>query len=101
MCEARHDLRGGGQGASACVARASRHAGASTRPQFAYNVSWVVNILLFVAKGYAWWFSGSKAVLASLVDSFVDLVSQMVIFIAEFQSKVRAPPLRPRLTTLE
>lgn len=42
------------------------------------NVSWVVNILLLVAKGYAWWISGSKAVLASLVDSFVDLVRQTI-----------------------
>lgn len=39
--------------------------------QVAYNVSWVVNILLFVAKAVAFYFSGSKAVLASLVDSMV------------------------------
>ena len=37
-------------------------------------MSWVVNIALFAAKFYAFWISGSKAVLASLVDSFVDLV---------------------------
>lgn len=43
------------------------------------NVSWVVNILLLVAKGYAWWISGSKAVLASLVDSLVDLVRQALL----------------------
>ena len=34
----------------------------------------MVNIALFAAKFYAFWISGSKAVLASLVDSFVDLV---------------------------
>ena len=51
------------------------------------NVSWVVNIALFIAKFYAWYISGSKAVLASLADSFVDLVSQIVIFVAEWQSK--------------
>lgn len=41
------------------------------------NVSWVVNIALFAAKFYAFWISGSKAVLASLADSFVDLVREI------------------------
>lgn len=57
----------------------------------AYNVSWVVNILLLAAKGYAWWISDSKAVLASLVDSVVDLVSQIVIFVAEWRSRRQDP----------
>lgn len=42
---------------------------------FAYGLSWVVNILLLVAKLYAYYVSQSKAVLASAADSAVDLVS--------------------------
>jgi len=43
---------------------------------FASSLSWAVNILLLVAKLYAYWLSQSKAVLASAADSAVDLVSQ-------------------------
>ena len=67
------------------------------------NVSWVVNFLLLFSKTYAYHFSGSKAVLASLVDSFVDIISQIVIFVAEWRSR-RADPRFPvgqaRLETL-
>lgn len=42
---------------------------------FAYGLSWLVNILLLVAKLYAYHISQSKAVLASAADSAVDLVS--------------------------
>lgn len=47
---------------------------------FAYGISWVVNILLLVAKLYAYYISRSKAVLASAADSAVDLVSVRFIF---------------------
>eukprot|EP00983_Pelagomonas_calceolata_P117159 1160387-Pelagomonas_calceolata.AAC.12 len=57
-------------------------------PQFALNFSWAVNLLLFGAKGYVWWLSASKAVLASLIDSLVDLASQGVVAMTEIQSKV-------------
>ncbi|GAX82368.1 hypothetical protein CEUSTIGMA_g9797.t1 [Chlamydomonas eustigma] len=70
---------------------------------FAYNVSWIVNIILLISKAYVWWISGSKSVLASLVDSFVDLVSQVVIFIAEWQSQKmdpRFPVGQARLETI-
>lgn len=43
----------------------------------------------FNCTGYAYYISSSKAVLASLVDSVVDLVSQIIIFVAEYKSKVR------------
>jgi len=56
--------------------------------QFALNFSWLVNVLLFVTKAYVWWLSASKAVLASLVDSLVDLASQGVVAMTENQSKV-------------
>lgn len=45
--------------------------------------SWIptpaVNIILLVAKVWAWVLSGSKAVMASAADSTVDLISQVVI----------------------
>ncbi|KAG1681364.1 hypothetical protein FOA52_007412 [Chlamydomonas sp. UWO 241] len=71
--------------------------------QLAYTISWVVNFLLLGAKAYAFWLSGSKAVLAALVDSFVDLVSQLVIFVAERQSRranSRFPVGQARLETI-
>ena len=37
----------------------------------AFNLSWAVNILLFVAKLYAYWVSHSKAVLVSGVVPYV------------------------------
>lgn len=43
----------------------------------AFGLSWVVNVLLLVAKLYAYYLSASKAVLASAADSAVDLVSQV------------------------
>jgi hypothetical protein len=49
------------------------------RITFANGLSWVVNILLLVAKVWAYMVSGSKAVLASAADSGVDLLSQVVI----------------------
>ena len=67
------------------------------------NISWVVNIVLLVSKAYAWNLSNSSAVLASLVDSFVDLVSQLVIFVAEWKARrhdERFPVGQARLETL-
>jgi cation diffusion facilitator family transporter len=49
----------------------------------AMNISWVVNVLLLIIKAIAFVFSSSKAVLASLVDSIVDLLSQAVLAYAE------------------
>lgn len=49
----------------------------------AVNASWVVNWFLFGAKGFTYCISLSKAVLAALVDSAVDLVSQGVLALAE------------------
>jgi divalent metal cation (Fe/Co/Zn/Cd) transporter len=43
----------------------------------AINVSIVVNVVLTVAKTYACLASGSLAVLASLLDSVLDLASQV------------------------
>jgi len=46
-------------------------------------------------QGYVWWISASKAVLASLVDSLVDLASQGVVAMTEYQSKVCLGPATP------
>ena len=50
------------------------------------NASWVVNILLLIAKTVVFVMSGSYAVLASAVDSLVDLLSQVVLAVAEYQA---------------
>jgi divalent metal cation (Fe/Co/Zn/Cd) transporter len=62
--------------------------------EFAVNLSLAVNVCLFIAKIFAARASGSRAVLATMLDSFVDLMSQMVIFFAEW-SKKRHDPLYP------
>ena len=46
------------------------------RLQFAMNASLVANVVLLIAKAYAFYWSRSKAVLASTADSFVDIASQ-------------------------
>ena len=51
--------------------------GYDARLQFAMNASLVANVLLLLAKAYAFYWSGSKAVLASAADSFVDIASQV------------------------
>jgi hypothetical protein len=48
--------------------------------------SWLANLALFGAKAYAWWISSSLAVLAAFVDSFVDLLSQLVLTFTELHS---------------
>jgi hypothetical protein len=67
-------------GAAAAAATINSAAAEDAAAQFqrklavAYTLSWVVNILLLVAKLYAYYLSMSKAVLASAADSAVDLV---------------------------
>ncbi|GFR41467.1 hypothetical protein Agub_g2156 [Astrephomene gubernaculifera] len=75
----------------------------SRRVRFGINASWAVNILLLVAKVAAFVLSGSYAVLASAVDSLVDLLSQAVLAIAEYQVSrfdQRFPIGRTRMTEL-
>ncbi|KAG2455092.1 hypothetical protein HYH02_000912 [Chlamydomonas schloesseri] len=67
------------------------------------NASWVVNILLLVAKTVVFILSGSYAVLASAVDSLVDLLSQVVLAVAEYQAATydrRFPIGRTRMAEL-
>ncbi|GAB4819696.1 hypothetical protein N2152v2_006742 [Parachlorella kessleri] len=49
----------------------------------AFKLSWAVNWLLLALKVYAFAVSSSKAVLASMADSAVDLASQLVLSVAE------------------
>jgi len=51
----------------------------NTRLEWAFRLSWLGNWLLLVLKIFAFSMSGSKAVLASLIDSIVDLVSQCIV----------------------
>lgn len=55
----------------------------SARVRFAVNASLVANVILSVASTYAAIRSGSLAVLASLVDTLLDLISQVVLSVAE------------------
>lgn len=48
---------------------------------FATSVSLAANLLLLVAKAWAFFASGSMAVAASMADSGVDLASQVVLFL--------------------
>lgn len=49
----------------------------------AVKLSLLANVLLFGAKMYAFIATASQAVLASLVDSGVDIASQLVVFVCE------------------
>ncbi|KXZ56512.1 hypothetical protein GPECTOR_1g459 [Gonium pectorale] len=62
-----------------------------------------VNVLLLVSKAAAFVLSGSYAVLASGVDSLVDLLSQAVLAVAEYQARTwdqRFPIGRTRMAEL-
>jgi ferrous-iron efflux pump FieF len=55
-------------------------ADAATR--FATSFAVAMALLLILLKGYAWFSSGSVALLGSLADSFLDLVTSLVMFVA-------------------
>ena len=57
----------------------------------ANSLSWAVNWFLLVAKIYIAVKSNSKAVWASLADSFVDLLSQAVLSLATRYMKIHSP----------
>lgn len=61
----------------------SKEGGEPMNASLAMNASWFVNVLLLAIKIVAFVVSSSKAVLASLVDSIVDLLSQTVLAYAE------------------
>lgn len=69
----------------------------------AMNASLIVNIALLIIKVIAFIVSSSKAVLASLVDSIVDLLSQTILAIAEnyiLRHSPKYPVGRSRLEAL-
>lgn len=67
----------------AAAARIERHVG------YAISLSLLVNIVLFVTKTYSAIASGSLAVAAAAVDSFLDLASQLIVYLAERGSKTQ------------
>ncbi|EFJ44883.1 hypothetical protein VOLCADRAFT_94931 [Volvox carteri f. nagariensis] len=58
----------------------------SRRVRLGINASWLINVLLLVSKAVVFGLSGSYAVLASAVDSLVDILSQAVLAVAEYQA---------------
>lgn len=46
----------------------------------AINLSFLANIVLFLTKLFLAWYSGSMAILASAFESFLDLLSNAIIF---------------------
>eukprot|EP00210_Caulerpa_lentillifera_P006876 g6573.t1 len=57
------------------------------RAKWAVQTSAVVNVALFAAKLFAFIVSGSQAILASLADSGVDLLSQFVVFVCNTKTR--------------
>jgi len=69
----------------------------------ANNWSWFVNILLLASKIWAYVVSSSQAVLASLIDSVVDLLTQVVVSLCQYlmaKSSVFYPVGRARLEAI-
>jgi len=60
------------------------HSNLQRRIQFAMISSLIANVLLLASKIVAYVLSGSKSVLASAADSFVDIASQVMTWTAEF-----------------
>ena len=59
---------------------------------FAVRASWVINVVLLVMKIlYCFYISGSKAILAALVDSVVDLVSQIILALGDHYMNKPSP----------
>ena len=52
---------------------------AAVTPRAASGASWVANVTLLAVKAFIFAFSNSKAVLAALADSAVDLASQLLL----------------------
>jgi len=68
--------------------------------KLAVTLSVCINLVLFFVKGSAWLMSNSYAVFSSLVDSTVDLINQLVLFVAErdmAKPSVRFPAGKTRL----
>ncbi|KAL0232166.1 hypothetical protein PCE1_003162 [Barthelona sp. PCE] len=61
------------------------------RSKKASTVSLVVNIILLITKAIIFYFSGSIVILASLLDSCVDLLSGLVLFIASIFVSSKKP----------
>ena len=98
--DATEELLSSGEAAPNGARRALSAAAAWVSAERAVTASWVVNWLLFIFKVIAFVSSNSKAVLASLADSAVDLASQYVLAVAQRHIRLhdaRYPVGRARL----
>ena len=73
------------------IADLDSEASSSSSVKMASQLSWAVNWFLIVVKLVVFVLSSSKAVLAALVDSAVDLVSQGVLSLATIYMKTHSP----------
>ena len=98
--DATEELLSSGEAAPGGAPRALSASAAWVSAERAVTASWVVNWLLFIFKVIAFVSSNSKAVLASLADSAVDLASQYVLAVAQRHIRLhdaRYPVGRARL----
>ena len=101
-------LTGGsvGRGSIGRLSRFSTTAG-DTLSRKAHVVSLVANTALLLGKSYVYWQSQSMAILASLIDSAVDMVAQGVLMVANRivtdrrdEQNVRYPAGRSKLESI-
>lgn len=65
------------------------------RETLAINISNVANMILFIAKVYASIKSGSLAIIASTLDSLLDLLSGFILWFTAFSMQIPNPYLYP------
>ncbi|QDZ20221.1 cation efflux protein [Chloropicon primus] len=86
---------GGGEGGTPAELRLER------RVKFAIYLSLGANVVLLVAKLMIYVVTLSNSIMASLVDSVVDILSQLVLALAEYKMKVADPRYPVGKTRLE
>jgi len=96
---------GGGSGGEGDIDHTASYHETQAKQDAKYKVAVIMslaaNILLFIAKVYAFFCSGSQAVLASMADSAVDLASQAVLGLASWQMAKEDPDFPIGKTRLE
>lgn len=85
------DVEAGAAAVATAAGTAATPAAASRAAAAAPTVSLLANVALLAAKLVAFYLSGSKAVLASTVDSVVDIASQAVLAAAARRAATRHP----------
>jgi divalent metal cation (Fe/Co/Zn/Cd) transporter len=70
--------------------RAAESEEVGDKVSFIINLSLAVNLILFVGKCVAYWASGSMSIAASVVDSFLDLLVQLIIYLSNSGMRSRS-----------